>query len=105
MKLIIILTFLIFTNPELENLESAADKIQFSGTVIEELTGEPVPGATIYIQETDQEVFTDFDGNFTINDFTPGTYNLEVSFVSFEKEELTELRIDRENSSMLIRLN
>jgi hypothetical protein len=105
MKLIIILAFLMLTNPELENLDTSSDKIQFNGTVIEEITGEPIPGATIVIRETSQEIFTDFDGNFTIENLTPGTYNLEVSFISFEKEELKDVQIDRENSSMLIRLN
>jgi hypothetical protein len=105
MKLIAILAFLLFTNPELENLNKEADKVQFSGTVIEEFSGEPVPGATIYVRETNQEIFTDFDGNFTIENLAPGTYNLEVSFVSFEKEELKDLQISGENNSLMIRLN
>ena len=110
MKLIAFLAFLFLSNPGLiNNTESTSPddtgKILFSGTVIEELTGEPVPGACITIRETDQEIYTDFDGNFSVEEFTPGTYTIEVSFVSFEKEEFRDFRIDRENNSMLIRLN
>lgn len=106
MKLIAILAFLVFTNPELETLNHhEAEKIQFNGTVIEDLTGEPIPGATIFIEEFNQKIYTDFDGNFTIRNLTPGTYNLEVSYVSFEKKELKELQISDDHNSLLIRLN
>jgi hypothetical protein len=105
MKLFAILFFMLFTNPEIEKTDAAVEKIEFNGTVVEELTGEPIPGACVRILETSQEFYTDFDGNFSIDNFTPGTYNLEVQFVSFEKEELKNLSIDRDNNSMLIRLN
>ena len=106
MKLIAFLAILLLTNPELENLESkVVEKVQFTGTVIEELTGEPIPGATVFIKEFNQEIQTDFEGNFTIENMAPGTYNLEISFVSFEKKELKDLEISDNHHSMLIRLN
>lgn len=106
MKLIAFLAILLLTNPELENLESKmVEKVQFTGTVIEELTGEPIPGATVFIKEFNQEIQTDFEGNFTIENMAPGTYNLEISFVSFEKKELKDLEISDNHHSMLIRLN
>ncbi len=106
MKLIAFLAILLMVNPELEKLEnSEVDKVQFTGTVIEELTGEPIPGATIHIKEFNQDIYTDFEGNFAFNDLAPGTYNLEVSFVSFDKKELKNIEISSDNHSMLIRLN
>jgi hypothetical protein len=106
MKLIVFLALTLFTNPELEALNGKeVEKIQFSCTVIEDMTGEPIPGASITIKEINQEIYTDFDGNFTIEDLASGTYNLEVSFVSFEKKELKDLQISNEHNSMLIRLN
>jgi hypothetical protein len=106
MKLIAILALLLLTNPELENMENnKVEKIQFTGTVIEELTGEPIPGATVHILDSDQKIYTDFEGNFTIDNLTPGTYNLEVSFVSFGKKELKDLEISEKQHSLLIRLN
>ncbi len=106
MKLIVFLAFTLFTNPELETLHSKeVEKVQFSGTVIEDISGEPLPGASITVKEINQEIYTDFDGNFTIEDLAPGTYNLEVSFVSFEKKELKDLQISNEHNSMLIRLD
>jgi hypothetical protein len=106
MKLIAFLAILLLTNPELEHPENKeAEKVQFTGTVIEELTGEPVPGATILIKEFNQEIYTDFEGNFTIENIAPGTYNLVISFVSFEKKELNDLQISGNHHSMLIRMN
>lgn len=106
MKLIAFLAILMLTNPELENLGSKeGEKVQFKGTVIEEFTGEPIPGATVLIKELNQEIHTDFEGNFTIENIAPGTYNIEISFVSFEKKELNDLQISENHHSMLIRMN
>jgi len=105
MKLFVIVAFLLITNPEINNIEKGVKKVQLSGTVIEDITGEPIPGATIILKELNKEIYTDFDGNFTIEDLTPGKYNLEVNFVSFKKKELNALEITNEKNTLLIRLN
>ena len=60
------------------------------GTVYEESTGEPLFGVAVRIQNTATGAVTDFDGNFQIR-VEPGTYNLEVSFVSFKTITITDL--------------
>jgi hypothetical protein len=69
------------------------------------MTGEPIPGATIFIKELNKEYHTDFDGNFTIENVIPGIYNLEVQFVSFQKKELQNININSEQGPLLIHLN
>ncbi|MEM9896889.1 MAG: carboxypeptidase-like regulatory domain-containing protein, partial [Bacteroidota bacterium] len=53
------------------------------GTVYEEATGESLIGVTAVISGTTTGAVTDFDGKFSIS-VAPGTYDLQVSFVSFQ---------------------
>jgi hypothetical protein len=105
MKSIIILAVLLLTNPDAGMVDKETDLIQFTGTVIEEMTGEPIPGATIFIKELNKVYHADFDGIFTIDNVMPGTYNLEVQFVSFRKKELHDIKITSEQNPLLIYLN
>jgi hypothetical protein len=43
--------------------------------------------------------------NFFIENISPGSYTLEVEYVSFQRKQFKNLKIDREQNSMLIRLN
>jgi hypothetical protein len=53
------------------------------GQVIDDTTGEPLIGATVTIQNTTQGTATDLDGEFTIPEVLPGTYALQMSFISY----------------------
>ena len=53
------------------------------GRVIEDATGESMIGVSCLIKGTTIGAVTDFDGNFDIK-IAAGTYDLQVSFVSFE---------------------
>lgn len=61
---------------------SAQDGI-IRGTVIDGENGEPVIGATILIKELSTGTATDIDGQFSL-DLAPGTYSLQVSYVSYQ---------------------
>ncbi len=53
------------------------------GKVIDEKTGETLPGAAVLIKGTTIGSQTDFDGNFSINNITPGKYILECRLISY----------------------
>ena len=61
---------------------------QISGKVVDSDTKEPLPGATILVQGTDEGVVTDFDGNFSIESATAGT-TLVFSYLGYESQELS----------------
>lgn len=61
------------------------------GTILDE-NGQPLPGATVYIIEIQNGASTDYNGNFTLN-VPPGTYTVEISFVSYQKQQLTKVVI------------
>ena len=77
-----------------------------SGTVVDITSGETLAGVAVTIEGTDLKVYTDLDGNFTMNDIKPGTYNLILSMISYKNSliENVELLPD-EKEKMEIKLD
>jgi len=71
---------------------SFAQQGTIRGSVIEDATGEPMFAVTVVIQGTTQGATTDFDGKFEIK-ADPGTYNLQVSFVSYKKVIIEDVEV------------
>ncbi|MCW5518985.1 TonB-dependent receptor [Aureitalea sp. L0-47] len=55
------------------------------GTVVDE-KNIPVSGASVFLENTETGVQTDFDGNYRITEIVPGSYNLVVSYLGFETQ-------------------
>lgn len=58
------------------------------GAVFDEATGEYLPGVTIVVEGTTQGTITDLDGKFNLS-IAAGTYNVKVSFISYETQLLS----------------
>ncbi|MFN1834819.1 TonB-dependent receptor [Balneola sp. MJW-20] len=63
------------------------------GTIIDAEFNEPLPGVNIFIKGTTFGAATNVDGNYEIRNIRPGEYNVEISFVGFERVLLTGIRI------------
>lgn len=63
------------------------------GSVIDNATGEPLIGVTVVLSGTTTGAATDFDGRFEINT-VPGTYTLQVSFISYQKLSINEVKVE-----------
>lgn len=74
-----------------------AQQGSIKGTIADSETGEPLIGATVLIQGTTKGVVTDIDGNYILKDVSAGTYNLVISYVSYEQQIL---RIDVQKSAI-----
>ena len=59
------------------------------GEVIEAATGDPIPGATIIIQETESGTAADNDGRFEFDGLSPGSYTFTVRALGFVTVERT----------------
>lgn len=81
--------------------KSKADKAScsYSGTVLDSENAEALTGATVRLVEIDQEVFADFDGEFTFENIPAGTYTLEISFVSYDTKIVENFKITKEAKS------
>lgn len=56
------------------------------GTITDANTKETLIGATVVLQGTIKGAISDFDGNFLIDKVSPGTYNLVISYISYNNQ-------------------
>jgi outer membrane receptor for ferrienterochelin and colicin len=91
---------------------SYAQKASISGTVKDAKSGEELIGATVMLLGTSIGASVDFNGDFRIANITPGTYDLVISFVSYQSDTLRgltltagqELKLDRTLSQQSLQL-
>jgi hypothetical protein len=69
-------------DPEPSNIQSLSS---ITGQITDQSTGEGLPGVALVIAGSDIKVYTDFDGNFTFNNITPGEYTIIAEYVSYRK--------------------
>lgn len=58
-------------------------QVEISGVVIEELSGEPITGASVYLENTTTGTSTAEDGTFSFQTLHEGEKTLVISFVGF----------------------
>ena len=104
MKLVLILLFLVWGGESTPPSDMDPGHVSLQGTVLESGTSEPIPGATVYIEDLNLKVFTDFDGNFSLENLQPGKYTLRVSFPSFTEKTLKSVEIVAGSNSLLVAL-
>ena len=66
---------------------------KIAGQVLDAGNKEPLIGANIIVIGTSMGAATDLDGNYSILGLSPGTYNIRVSAVGYQTEELRDVRV------------
>lgn len=56
-----------------------------NGVVLDKASGENLAGVTIKVEGTDIVIYSDLEGNFVIPDLEPGSYNLVISYISYNR--------------------
>lgn len=64
---------------------------KITGTVKEELSGDPLPGANCALIGTALGAATDLSGEYSILIVPPGSYTLRVMYLGYTQEELYSL--------------
>ncbi len=54
------------------------------GVVIDKITGEALAGVRIEINQSENIVYTDLDGNFEIKNIKSDTYNIKTKLISYK---------------------
>lgn len=93
-KFTIVACFLLLSNILL------AQKGFIRGSVFDGKTGEFLPGVTVYVEGTTSGTITDLDGKFTFS-IEPGTYQLRVSFISYETLNLKDIVVEADKPTVL----
>jgi len=87
-----------------ENPPKNAVNINFQGKVIDNQTGESLAGVVIEVNGTDVKVYSDLEGNYTINGLKSGKYTIFVNYISYRKES-REIEVkENENKNINILL-
>jgi len=76
------------------SVSAVAQTGTISGTVSDAVSGETVVGANVVIQGTTVGAATDIDGRFTIANVKPGTYNLQVTFVTYKSHLIPDVIVE-----------
>ncbi|HEY8935822.1 MAG TPA: TonB-dependent receptor [Cyclobacteriaceae bacterium] len=65
-----------------------------TGVVKDAVTGEAIIGANVLIQGTSNGASTDVEGKFEISKLTAGTYNIQVSFITYKTNIVTDVVVE-----------
>lgn len=76
------------------------------GKATDKRTKEELIGVNVVIKGTSLGASTDIDGNYTIKNIKPGQYNIEFSYIGYEKIMLTGIKLGPgENKILNVSLN
>ncbi|MGK7394988.1 MAG: TonB-dependent receptor domain-containing protein [Candidatus Cyclobacteriaceae bacterium M3_2C_046] len=77
----------------LMSLNAMAQTGTIRGTIIDDATGEALIGVTVLIKGTTQGATTDLEGTYAIK-AEPGSYSLQISYVSYETIIINDVNVD-----------
>lgn len=87
------------TKTEEKTSESASLTTKVSGKVIDKTTGETLAGVKIRLNNSENAVYTDFEGNFEINGVRPGTTEIIATYISYkETKETITISLEKTNT-------
>ena len=98
-NIFLLFIFISLFNPISTLLAGTTGKIV--GTVIDQNTGEPLPAVNIVILETFHGASTDMDGQFIILNIPPGSYDIEVSMLGYQKILKKNVRVSVDLTTIL----
>ena len=87
-----------------EGKEEKKDAISIELLVVDAKTDEPIPAAKIKITQNNKEAYTDFDGIAEIKDLTQGEYDIEITFISYQKQLFKAFKLENTNTQLLVKL-
>jgi outer membrane receptor protein involved in Fe transport len=71
------------------------------GRVTDGSNGEGLPGVSILIAGTSRGAATDLDGNYTIINVKPGTYDLSVSFLGYSTQVIQRVEVQFDKTTRI----
>lgn len=80
----------------------AQTQIKLSGQVVDSLSGNPAPGATIEIQDAARTAVSDHGGNFIFSDIPQGSYSLIAKRLGYRTAVIKDVKTVGEFSSNVI---
>lgn len=95
MKQIIVTTLLLLSVFAFGNVEKTAKMTSLKGKIYDR--HDNLAGVKVTIDNSETVVYTDFDGNFTINNVSLGVHSIQISSVAYENKIIT-LDLSKQNN-------
>lgn len=70
------------------------------GSVTDKISGEALTGVAVKVNSSNEIVYTDFEGNFEIDNLNTGQYELSISYISYKNVDQI-VKIDASKSNTL----
>ena len=70
-----------------------AQNTNIQGKVIDEMNGQTIPGAKIFLDSTLKITVTDFDGKFTFENITAGEHTITVKYPTYLTKKTTGIQV------------
>jgi len=86
--LIAFLTIIVFMNGALAGVTG-----KIAGMIVDQDSGEPLPGVNVSVEGTLLGSATDIDGYFIILNVPPGTFTLEVSYIGYKNIKVHGVKV------------
>lgn len=103
----ILLSFLaqpVLAGVDTEKTPETAGKTQacsISGKIVDTATGEALAGVKVSLAGTNLVTYTNLDGNFSYAGLTPGNYNIETTYISYESTTFRDVVLQPEKENTL----
>lgn len=66
---------------------------KIAGKVVDAKTGDPLPGANVFLEGTNMGAATDMDGEYFILNVPPGTYTVVASMIGYSKGKVVNVKV------------
>ena len=66
---------------------------KISGKITDSRTSESLPGANIFLEGTTLGSSSDLEGNYVILNVPPGVYTINISFISYKRSQVRDVRV------------
>lgn len=94
-------SYLIIPQKKIQYLQEGG----LQGTVIDEASGNPMPGVNIYLPELERGAATDSEGNYEITGIPEGSYTVRATFVGYQTVEESVVITADQVTTLDIRMN
>jgi hypothetical protein len=102
--LVLVCSIAIVKANEPENAPAKAKTNQIEGVVTDHLTGEALVGVCLKIKGSDKTTYSDLQGNFKMENVTPGTYDIEIDYVSYKDVTLKSVSTNDSDVKLKVEL-
>jgi len=81
-----------------------ASAMVITGKVVDQVTGEALTGVKVTMDGSDMKVYTDFDGNFRIENVKPGEHQVTATYVSYKRNEVQKFNPREDGTHLEIKM-